>query len=121
MKKVFFIAVVLFGVTTANAQTNGKTDVIDTLETCSKLAKNKLTLPKNITEDMSIQQNNRGTSKATLVFTFNKNLTESEIELVKNYAYYYYQAKQPKETMFNSAAPDIDNKKNKCVITFYKL
>ena len=118
MKKVFFIAVVLFGVTTAKAQTTNKVDVVDTLETCSKLAQNKLTLPTNISEDMTISRN---ASNGTLVATFTKHLAESDIELVKNYINYYYERWQPKGSKYNSSAPDIDNKKNKCVITFYKL
>jgi hypothetical protein len=121
MKKLFFIAVTLFAVTTTQAQTVNGEEVVDTLTTNSKLAQNKLTLPNNISSEMTIEQFDRGTPNATLVYTFTKHLTEVEIELIKNYTYYYYQKWQPKETRFNAQSPDIKNKKRGCVIIFYKL
>ena len=118
MKKLFLIAVTLFVVTTTQAQTNDNVDVVDTLTTNSKLAQNKLTLPKNISEEMVISRN---TINGTLVATFTKHLAESDIELVKNYINYYYERWQPNGSKYNSSAPDIVNKKRSCVITFYKL
>ena len=118
MKKVLLIAVVMFAVTTTQAQTSNNVDVVDTLTTNSKLAQNKLTLPKNISEEMVISRN---VTNGTLVATFTKHLTESDIELVKNYINYYYERWQPNNSKYNSSAPDIDNKKRNCVITFYKL
>jgi hypothetical protein len=118
MKKLFFIAVTLFAVTTTQAQTSNNVDVVDTLTTNSKLAQNKLTLPNNISEEMVISRN---ATNGTLVATFTKHLTESDIELVKNYINYYYERWQPKGSKYNSSAPDIDNKKRSCVIIFYKL
>jgi hypothetical protein len=77
-------------------------------------------LPANLTEKMVIEQVNRGTINATLIVTFNRNLSESEIELVKGYVLYFYHWKQPIDNRYNANSPDIDNTK-KCVMKFYKF
>ena len=102
MKKVFFIAVVLFGVTTAKAQTH----IGDTLKTNSNWVKTKAVLPKEVTDVMTITRNKQ---EKTLVAVFGKHLTQEELELVKNYIRYYYDWGVPHEEGFNCNAPDVYN------------
>jgi hypothetical protein len=107
MKKLFLIAVMLFAVATAQAQT--QTD------------ENPPKLPANLSENMTIEQVNRNTIDATLTITFNRHLTENEIELVKAYVLYHYDWKQPIGNKYNPHSPDIfNNQKKRCTLKFYK-
>jgi hypothetical protein len=127
MKKVILIAIVLFGVATAQAQTQAVTDSTKNKkwELAIKGQWYLVTppkLPQTLTQDMVIEQINRGLPNAVLTITFKKELTENEIELVKEYVLYHYDwAQTNRDNKVNSYAPDIDNTKKKCVMKFYKL
>ena len=116
MKKLFFIAVVLFA-TNVKAQTINA----DTLKTNSKWVKTKVVLPKEVTDVMTIT---RDKENKTLVAVFGKHLTQDELELVKNYIRYYYDSYgkewgSPRDEGYDSNAPDVYNEKKSCRLVFY--
>lgn len=118
MKKLLFIAVMLFAVGTARAQSNSSE--IDTLQTNSKYAKGKVVLPEDIAKGMVIERlviNKQDVIKVT----FKRRLTETEIELVKTYMAHYYERPYPKLRKYNTSAPDINNKRWRCIMIFYSL
>jgi len=126
MKKLFLIAVMLLAVATTKAQTQAVTDSTKNKkwELAIKGQWYLVTppkLPQTLTQDMVIEQINRGLPNSVLTITFKKQLTENEIELVKEYVLYHYDWAQTRDNKVNSYSPDIDNTKNKCVMKFYKL
>ena len=116
MKKLFLIAVMLFAVATAQAQSCTE---IDTLQTNSRFARGKVVLPENIAKDMVIERS-KVNDQDVINVQFNRRLNETEIELVKTYMGYYYEKSLPKGKKYNTSAPDIRNIKRRCIMIFYK-
>jgi hypothetical protein len=118
MKKLFIISAVLLATTSLKAQAL----IGDTLKTNSEWVKTKATLPKDVTDVMTIT---RDKLTKTLVVNFDKHLTQDELELVKNYIRFYYDSYgkewgSAKDEGYDSNAPDVYNEKKKCRLIFYQ-
>ena len=118
MKKLLIILAVGLATTSVKAQAV----LGDTLKTNSQWVKTKATLPKEVSDVMTIS---RDTDNKTLVVVFDKHLTQDELELVKNYIRFYYDSYgkdwgSAKNEGYDANTPDVYNEKKRCELVFYQ-